>query len=92
MTGEISIRGFVKPVGGVSAKVVAAKQAGAKRVIIPKENWQEIFERMDVEVIGVETVEEVFKHALVRSSDPIRLEVVPAKSELMTAAGVSPSR
>ena len=44
MTGEISIRGRVKPVGGVVAKVEAAKNAGIKKVIIAKENWQEIFE------------------------------------------------
>lgn len=89
MTGEISIRGLVKPVGGVSAKVMAAKLAGAKKVIIPKDNWQEIFERMDIEVIGVETIEEVFKHALVKVSDNVRLEVVPSSSELLTAAGVT---
>ncbi|MCX7780454.1 MAG: ATP-dependent protease LonB [Negativicutes bacterium] len=87
MTGEISIRGLVKPVGGVSAKVLAAKQAGAKRVIIPKENWQEIFGMMDIEVIGVETFDEVIKHALVKS-DPVRLEVVPPKTDLLTAAGL----
>lgn len=55
MTGEISIRGLIKPVGGVSAKVAAAKQAGARRVLIPKENWQELYQNMDIEVIGVET-------------------------------------
>lgn len=89
MTGEISIRGLVKPVGGVSAKVMAAKLAGAKKVIIPKDNWQEIFERMDLEVIGVETIEEVFKHALVKANDNVRLEVVVSNTELMTAAGVT---
>lgn len=89
MTGEISIRGLVKPVGGVSAKVMAAKLAGAKKVIIPKDNWQEIFERMDLEVIGVETIEEVFKHALVKANDNVRLEIVPSNTELMTAAGVT---
>ena len=42
MTGEISIHGRVKPIGGVLAKVEAAFQAGAKTVIIPAENWQSI--------------------------------------------------
>lgn len=88
MTGEISIRGLVKPVGGVSAKVMAAKQAGARRVIIPKDNWQEIFERMDIEVVGVETLDEVFKNALIKNQESIKLELIPSTSELMTAAGV----
>ena len=43
MTGEMSIHGKVKPVGGVVAKVEAAFQAGATKVIIPEENWQDIF-------------------------------------------------
>lgn len=65
MTGEVSIHGKVKPVGGVIAKVEAAFQAGAEKVIIPKENWQEIFAGLNgLEVIPVETVEEVLNHAL----------------------------
>ena len=40
MTGEVSIRGLVKPVGGIVAKVEAAQQPGARKVIIPAENDQ----------------------------------------------------
>lgn len=43
MTGEVSIRGFVKPVGGIVAKMEAARLAGVKTALIPKENWQDIF-------------------------------------------------
>jgi Lon-like ATP-dependent protease len=60
MTGEISIRGKVKPVGGVVAKVEAAKNAGIKKVLIAKENWQEMFEDYEIEVIAVENIFEVF--------------------------------
>lgn len=44
MTGEVSIRGEIKPVGGVPAKLEAAWRAGARRVFIPVENWQSSFE------------------------------------------------
>ncbi|ATW25501.1 ATP-dependent protease LonB [Candidatus Formimonas warabiya] len=67
MTGEVSIRGYVKPIGGVVAKVEAARQAGAKKVIIPKENWQEIFNKyVDFQVIAVEKFEEILNLALIR--------------------------
>jgi Lon-like ATP-dependent protease len=62
MTGEISIHGRVKPIGGVLAKVEAAFQAGAKTVIIPAENWQSIFDNLDgLRVIPVDTVQDVFR-------------------------------
>jgi Lon-like ATP-dependent protease len=64
MTGEISIHGYVKPVGGIVAKVEAARQAGATRVLIPKENMQAIFQRIsDIEVIPVERMEQVIEIA-----------------------------
>jgi ATP-dependent Lon protease len=65
MTGEMSIHGKVKPIGGVVAKVEAAFQAGADRVLIPKENWQDIFSDLPgVQVIPVDTIDEVLMHAL----------------------------
>lgn len=65
MTGEMSIHGKVKPIGGVVPKVEAALQAGVTRVIIPKENWQEIFRNMaGIEIIPVDSIEEVLEHAL----------------------------
>lgn len=65
LTGEVSIHGKVKPVGGVVAKVEAAKQAGVKRVLIPEENWQSIFTAQDgIEVIPISHVEEALRLAL----------------------------
>jgi len=63
MTGELGIYGNAKPVGGVVAKVEAAFQAGATTVLIPKENWQSLFEGLDgLRVIPVESINEVFQH------------------------------
>ena len=61
MTGEISIQGIVKPVGGVIAKVEAAKKAGVKRVLIPHENHQKLFEDFEIEVISVSDISDVFE-------------------------------
>ncbi|MEG0371484.1 MAG: S16 family serine protease, partial [Clostridium sp.] len=65
MTGEISIRGFVKPVGGIISKIEAADKAGAKRVIIPRENYQEAFKDYNIEVIPVDKIEEVIQYATI---------------------------
>ncbi|TJY41464.1 ATP-dependent protease LonB [Cohnella pontilimi] len=84
MTGEVSIHGKVKPVGGVIAKVEAAFQSGAETVLIPKENWQEIFDSLEgVKVIPVENMEEVFRHVFgeAQSLDLVQEEAVqPAVS------------
>lgn len=65
MTGEVSIRGYVKPVGGIIAKIEAAHKAGAKKVLIPKDNYQESFKHYPIKVIPVEKIEDVIEHALI---------------------------
>lgn len=66
MTGEVSIKGALKPIGGVVAKVEAARQAGVKRVFIPRENYQAIFKEMEgIEVIAVENITDVISNCLV---------------------------
>lgn len=72
MTGEVSIRGLVKPVGGIVAKVEAARLAGARKVIIPKENWQDAFGALTeegVEVVPVTHIQEVIAQAVVGSGE-----------------------
>ena len=64
ITGEVSIRGKVMEVGGIVAKIEAAKMAGADKVIIPKDNYQHIFNDIGIEVIPVENVQEVIDIAL----------------------------
>ncbi len=59
MTGELSIMGKVKPVGGVAAKLDAARRAGVKKVIIPYENYQEMFEDFGMEIVRAKTIHDV---------------------------------
>lgn len=89
MTGELSIRGLVKPIGGVVAKVEAARQAGCKRVLIPRENYQQIFKTMDIDVIAVDRLSEVLDKAIVAELQSTN-SAVP-QTDLLTAAGPSPT-
>lgn len=93
MTGEMSIHGKVKPIGGVIAKVEAAFQAGATRVIIPKDNWQSLFQDLSggLRVIPVETVDEVFRQVFGGSlaADIVELpntDIYPASSASLLQA------
>jgi ATP-dependent Lon protease len=68
MTGSLSVRGEVLPVGGVSAKVEAAIESGIKQVIVPQSNLQDIVVSKDtlskIKVIPVENIAQVLKNAL----------------------------
>lgn len=90
MTGEISIRGKVKPVGGVVAKVEAAKNAGIKKVLISKENWQEMFEDYDIEVIPVEDIFEVFD--LVFKGEDKKEENIQLPRDSVNVLSASPAK
>ncbi|WP_127529736.1 ATP-dependent protease LonB [Paenibacillus kobensis] len=82
MTGEVGIHGNVKPVGGVLAKVEAAFQAGAEHVIIPRENWQAIFEGLEgVKITPVDRVEEVFALVFPQSEEKFQLLDATAAQE-----------
>lgn len=81
MTGEISLRGAVLPVGGIKEKVLAAHRAGIKRVILPKDNEKDIDDipedvQKDLEFILVETVEDVIKETIgIELPKPMMLEI-----------------
>lgn len=71
MTGEISLRGKVLPVGGIREKVMAAHRAGIKKVLLPAENERDIEEipknvRKQLEFVLLNTVDEALEHALVK--------------------------
>ncbi|WP_296970787.1 ATP-dependent protease LonB [Tepidanaerobacter sp. EBM-38] len=76
MTGELSVRGYVKPVGGILPKIEAARSSGAKTVIIPKENWQDIFKTFDINIIAVDRIEEVIEHALFSFKQEVKSNTV----------------
>ncbi|MCU6711070.1 ATP-dependent protease LonB [Paenibacillus sp. J5C_2022] len=89
MTGEVGIHGNVKPVGGVLAKVEAAFQAGAVRVIVPRENWQAIFKDLEgLQVIPVDRVEEVFKYVFPEEKVVPEGMEKPAGSDVYIAPGI----
>jgi ATP-dependent Lon protease len=88
MTGEISLRGRVMPIGGLKEKLLAALRGGLKTVLIPKENERDLPEIPDnvkkgLEIIPVSTVDEVLARALIKPLKAIEwpndLDPVPAK-------------
>ena len=77
MTGEITLRGRVLPIGGLKEKLLAALRGGIKTVLIPKENEKDLAEIPDnvkrgLEIVPVTTVDEVIEHALV--TRPVAIE------------------
>lgn len=92
MTGELSIHGFVKPVGGVVAKVHAAAQAGASKVLIPKDNWQSIFKDMTgIRVIPISRIEELLDQALLGVEQDGEKDKAPSDiaTNMLTASSIA---
>ncbi|TVP94265.1 MAG: endopeptidase La [Acholeplasmatales bacterium] len=70
MTGEITLRGRVLPIGGLKEKAIAAHRSGLKTVIIPKQNIRDIDEipedvKKELDIISVESIDEIITHTLV---------------------------
>ncbi|HEY7544079.1 MAG TPA: endopeptidase La [Blastocatellia bacterium] len=90
MTGEITLSGLVMPIGGVKGKVLAARRAGIKRVILPKRNEPELKEvpeesRGDLEIILVENIDELLDQALTPAPGKSDSENRAAESESVPA-------
>src|SRR3954466_2570080 len=93
MTGEITLRGRVLPIGGLKEKLLAALRGGFKTVLIPAENEKDLAEIPDnvkrgLKIVPARTVDEVLSHALTEALTPIEWEddtaseaVLPAKGE-----------
>jgi ATP-dependent Lon protease len=76
MTGEITLRGRVLPIGGLKEKLLAALRGGVKKVLIPEENVKDLAEipanvKNGLEIVPVSRMDEVVKHALMRVPSPI---------------------
>ncbi|MCT8266045.1 endopeptidase La [Afifella sp. JA880] len=90
MTGEITLRGRVLPIGGLKEKLLAALRGGIKTVLIPEDNAKDLAEIPDnvksgLEIIPVARMDEVLRHALVRQPEPIvwsEVENEPKRSDV----------
>jgi ATP-dependent Lon protease len=77
MTGEITLRGRVLPIGGLKEKLLAALRGGIKRVMIPEDNVKDLAEIPDnvksgMEIISVSRMEQVIEVALTAKPEPIK--------------------
>src|SRR5215469_11470076 len=86
MTGEITLRGRVLPIGGLKEKLLAALRGGIKTVLIPEENAKDLVEIPDavknaLEIVPVSLMDEVLNHALTLRPEPIVWDETRAKDE-----------
>jgi len=93
MTGEITLRGRVLPIGGLKEKLLAAHRGGIKTVLIPEENAKDLVEISDqikggLEIIPVSRMDEVLARALTRKPEPIEWDENAAKPVDVPEAGV----
>jgi ATP-dependent Lon protease len=93
MTGEITLRGRVLPIGGLKEKLLAALRGGIKKVLIPEENAKDLAEIPDnvksgLEIVPVARMDEALTHVLLRMPEPIEWD--EAAEEAATAAAAKP--
>jgi ATP-dependent Lon protease len=86
MTGEVTLRGRVLPIGGLKEKLLAALRGGLKKVLIPEDNAKDLVDipesvKNNLEIVPVSRMDEVLKHALLRMPEPITWEEGAVKAE-----------
>jgi ATP-dependent Lon protease len=97
MTGEVTLRGRVLPIGGLKEKLLAALRGGVRTVLIPKENEKDLADipanvKAGLEIIPVATVDEVLSNALTRPLTPVHWTEEDELAEDRRAAGTTDGR
>jgi len=92
MTGEVTLRGRVLPIGGLKEKLLAALRGGLKTVLIPSDNEKDLAEIPDnvkrgLKIIPVKTVDELLSHALRSPLIPVEWDEDAAPAAVIPAGG-----
>jgi ATP-dependent Lon protease len=91
MTGEVTLRGRVLPIGGLKEKLLAALRGGIKKVLIPEENAKDLVDipasvKNGLEIVPVSMMDQVLQHALIRVPEPIEWDEASVPAASKTAA------
>jgi len=92
MTGEITLRGRILPIGGLKEKILAAHRGGIKKVIIPNENEKDLKDiptsvQKQIDIVLVENMDEVLSHALILREGDILFKEADIPFEIMADEG-----
>ncbi|MCX7341504.1 MAG: endopeptidase La [Hyphomicrobiales bacterium] len=92
MTGEVTLRGRVLPIGGLKEKLLAALRGGIKTVLIPEENAKDLIDlpksvKNGLEIVPVSSMHQVLQHALVRQPVPIEWDEAAEDARIDARAG-----
>ena len=97
MTGEVTLRGRVLPIGGLKEKLLAALRGGIKKVLIPEQNVKDLVEIPDnvkkgMEIVPVRWIDQVLNEALVRKPTPLPAAPAEKPQEVaLTPTAASPT-
>jgi Lon-like ATP-dependent protease len=95
LTGSLSVRGDVLPVGGVTGKIEAAAEAGIKTILIPETNMEDVFiedrYKKKVKIIPVETMSDVLEHALIGKGKKSLLKKMRKITDIVPTGIINPT-